>query len=52
MDQPTESGRKRSAKGGATARDVAVLAGVSPMTVSRVVNGDARHRHGRDAGQD
>ena len=49
MHQPTESGRKRSAKGGPTARDVAVLAGVSPMTVSRVVNGDTRVRPDRRA---
>lgn len=41
---PTDAARRRSAKSGPTAKDVADLAGVSPMTVSRVVNGDLKVR--------
>lgn len=41
---PSDPGRRRSVKAGPTAKDVAVLAGVSPMTVSRVVNGDPKVR--------
>lgn len=40
----TDPGRRRGAKPGPTAKDVADRAGVSPMTVSRVVNGDLKVR--------
>lgn len=41
---PVDLGRRRSVKSGPTAKDVAIMAGVSPMTVSRVVNGDLKVR--------